>query len=141
MTTLSETRICYRCDYETQNPLGACPQCGHPLRTPTQIKRLGMIMAAAGGFLILFMGGIAVTVAGMVWHPFNPRASSQFTGGPGDLLFIFGIFATVMIFGGCALAAGVFQIKHGRRNPRLTRYAFVLAGILVATGMLVRIIL
>ncbi|HMV84320.1 MAG TPA: hypothetical protein PKC13_21370 [Blastocatellia bacterium] len=141
MTALDEMRICYRCDYETRNPLGACPQCGHPLRTPTQIKRLGMVMAAAGGFLILFMGGIALTVVGMVWHPFKPHTPSQFTGGPGGLLFIFGIFAVVMIFGGCALAAGVFQIKHGRRNPRLTRYAFVLAGILMAAGTLVQIIL
>lgn len=141
MTALEEMRICYRCDYQTHNPLGACPQCGHPLRTPAQIKRLGVILAALGGFLILFMGGITVTVAGLVWRPFNPRTSSQFTGGPADMLFIFGLFAVVIMFGVCALAAGVFQIKHGRRNPKLIRFAFVLAGILMVAGTLVRIFL
>jgi MFS family permease len=141
MIGMNETRICYKCDYETNNPLGACPQCGHHLRTTAQIKRLGMLMAALGAFLTLFMGGITVTVAQMVWHPFDPHATSNFTGGPGALLFIFGIFAVVMMFGLTSLAAGIFQIKHGRRNRKLVKTILVLAGVFVAVGCLVQIFL
>ena len=141
MTGINETRICYKCDYETKNPLGACPQCGHHLRTTAQVKRLGMVMAALGGFLTLFMAGLTVTVAQMVWHPFDPRASSSFTGGPEALLFIFGIFAVVMVFGLTSLAAGIFQIKHGRRNRKVVKMILALAGVLVAAGCLVQIIL
>jgi hypothetical protein len=141
MMGTDEMRICYKCDYETGNPLGACPQCGHHLRTTTQIKRLGIVMAALGAFLILFMGGIAVVVTQIVLQSGNPHASSRFTGGPGVLIFMYGIFALVMTFGVTGLAAGIFQIKHGRRNTKLVQVIFVLAGIFMAAGTLVRIFL
>jgi hypothetical protein len=141
MTGTDEMRICYKCNYETGNPLGACPQCGHHLRTATQIKRLGIVMAALGGFLILFIGGIAVVVTGIILQSDDPNASSRFTGGPGVLIFMYGIFALVMMFGVTGLAAGIFQIKHGRRNTKLVQVILVLAGIFMAAGTLAQIFL
>ena len=140
MMRTDEMRICYKCDYETGNPLGACPQCGHHLRTAAQIKKLGMALAALSAFIILFIGGITVVVTGIVLQSDDPTASSRFTGGPGMLIFMYGIFAVVFMFGLTGLAAGIFQIKHGRRNLKLVRVILVLAGIFLAVGTLVRVL-
>lgn len=134
MTGMDELRTCYKCDYETRNPLGACPQCGHQLRTSTQVKRLGIVLAVVGAVLTLFMGGIAILVSGIVLQSSNPHASSRFTGGPGVLVFMYGLFAVVELFGVTSLVAGIYQIRHGRRNTKLVRVILVLAGILIATG-------
>lgn len=136
MTKMDETRICYKCDYETNNPLGACPQCGHQLRTTAQVKRLGMLMAALGVALTLFIGGVAFVVAGIIWPPSNLNPSARFNGGPEILIFMFGIFAVAITFGLTTLLAGIFQIKYGRRNLKMVKVMLTLAFTLVVVGSL-----
>jgi len=140
MTSMDQSRICYRCDYATSQPLKVCPQCGQQqFRTPAQIRTLGWMLAVLGAFLTVFMSGLSLAVAKVILLPNLPGTTTRFTGGPNMVLFIIGIFGVVLAFGIASLSAGIFQIKNGRRNRNLTKIILVLAGVFVFVGTVVRV--
>lgn len=141
MENLATAHICYKCDCETLKATTICPDCGHPLRTPEQIRRLGWVLAVIGSGLTVFIGGLTVVIAGIIWQPLNSHATTRFTGGPEAALLIFGILGVVMLFGITSLFAGIWQIRHGRRNKHLTSTVLTLAVVLVLLGTVVRIVL
>ncbi|MGH9765855.1 MAG: hypothetical protein ACREAB_00350 [Blastocatellia bacterium] len=138
MTFENEGRICYKCDYETDQPLNDCPRCGQRLRTAQQVRKLGWVLAAAGVFLTIFMIVITVIVGNAILQSDRPAAGARFTGGPGMMIFIFVVFGAVLTFGLTSFAAGVWQIKHGRRNRRLTKIILALAVVFLAAGVIAR---
>ena len=140
MTSMDQSRICYRCDYATSQPLKFCPQCGQQqFRTPAQIRTLGWLMAILGAFLTVFMAGLSLTVARIILLPNLPGTSARFTGGPNMVLFIIGIFGVVLAFGIASFSAGVFQIRNSRRNRNLTKIILVLAGVFMFAATIVRV--
>ncbi len=62
---MNEISSCYRCDFETGEPLSQCPHCGHPLRSAKTVRRLGWVLVVLGGFLVIFMGVLSVVVGGL----------------------------------------------------------------------------
>lgn len=138
-TVANELRSCYRCNYETTEPLAKCPQCGQRLRTATTVRWLGWLLIVLGSFLVIFMGGIAFMVTNMIAQSDEPDATSRFTGGPEMLLFMYGIFGFVILFGLVALAGGIWQVKYGKRNKKLAYLIFALGIIFVIIGWVVRL--
>jgi magnesium-transporting ATPase (P-type) len=134
----AEPRMCYRCDYTTTNEVEQCPQCGQKLRTATTVRRLGWLLFILGLFLTAFMGYITYVVTGIVAHSDEPSATSRFTGGSEMLLFMYGIFGFVILFGVVAMAAGAYQIKTGRRNKKLAYVIIGLGIIFLLIGWVVR---
>lgn len=142
MIAMDQMRICYKCDYETNQSLKICPQCGQPqLRTASQIRTLGWVLAIIGALLAIFMAGLSLVVGRIILFPNLPGTSTRFTGGPEMVLFIIGIFGVVLAFGVASFFAGLYQIRNGRRNKHLTKMILILGGAFMFVGIVVRMFL
>ena len=134
---MDQFSTCYKCNFETVELLPLCPQCGGRLRTSTQVRRLGWVLAALGAFLTIFMGLITLVVAGIMSNSGGPASSSHYTGTPQQAELIFGLFGAVIAFGLTALTGGVWQIRYGKRNKKLVFLLFGLAVVLAILGAIV----
>ena len=126
----TELRTCYRCDYETTDVLDKCPRCGRSLRTARQVRRLGWVLTFLGAFLVVFMGVIAVLVTGLISRA-DESARAKLNDNSGMLLFMYGLFGFVILFGLVGMAGGIWQIKYGKRNKKLA-YIIIGMGIIFA---------
>jgi predicted RNA-binding Zn-ribbon protein involved in translation (DUF1610 family) len=124
-------RACYNCDYEVADAsVKKCPQCGKGrVLTRAQARGLGWVLLVIGAFLVLFMGGITVLVAGIIVNANVPGSTNRFTGDEKQMAIMFGLFGLVIAFGFASVVAGASQIRHGRRNKTIVK---VVLGILIA---------
>lgn len=134
--TMHTTYRCYRCDYETQQHTPQCPQCGYRLLTIRGIQRLGWVLVVLGVLLVVFMGAVTLWATQIVFFP-SPGETTGFTGGPQVTILIFSILYTVLMFGFICIGAGIWQIRHGRRNRKLVHVIGVLALMMFAIAMLI----
>jgi uncharacterized paraquat-inducible protein A len=134
----AEGRSCFKCNYETDDPIEQCPQCGQRLRTARSIRRLGWVLVFLGGFLVVFMGAITVAVLRFIAAAQAPDAQVHFNGSPEMLLFIYGIFGFVILFGVVAMAGGVWQIKYGKRNKKLAYVVLAMGLLFLVIGWVFR---
>ncbi|MBA3322903.1 MAG: hypothetical protein H0T45_15845 [Pyrinomonadaceae bacterium] len=135
---MNEISSCYRCDFETGEPLSQCPRCGQPLRSAKTVRRLGWALVALGGLLVVFMGALTVVIGGIMSRTGEPGATTRFTGGPEDAAFIFGIFGLVISIGLASVVGGAWQIKYGKPNKKIMVVMFGLAIVFLLIGKLVR---
>jgi len=124
-------RACYNCEYEVADAsVKKCPQCGKGrVLTRGQVRALGWVLLVIGAFLVLFMGGITVLVAGIIANANAPGATSRFEGDAKQMAIMFGLFGLVIAFGLASVAGGASQIRHGRRNKTIVK---VVLGIFIA---------
>jgi uncharacterized paraquat-inducible protein A len=110
-----EYRECFKCSYRGVIGQTTCPNCGKNLYTSENIKSRGIFLIGVGSFLCIFMGAIAALVisflAEAARNPTNTKRMDPFM-----LLFIYGIFGIVIVFGANAVATGIWQVIVGRRN-------------------------
>ncbi|MCM3906108.1 MAG: hypothetical protein ND866_30860 [Pyrinomonadaceae bacterium] len=135
---MSLTLSCPKCDFETTESLAKCPNCGRTLQSAKKVRILGWVLVLLGSFLVIFMGGLGIILGGIIAGSGQPGNSSRFTGGPEDVLFIFAIFGLVIAFGLVSVAAGAWQIWFGKPNKILRVTMFVVAGLLLLIGSMVR---
>jgi len=109
------------------------------MQKSTVIRRLGWVLICIGAFLTLFMTGLTVLVGNIVFNPGDSKTSTHFTGTPQDMIFMFGIFGLVLVFGVAGIAAGIYQVKYGKRNMKLTMVVLGLGLLFIAIGMAVRL--
>lgn len=133
-----ETRICYKCDHETREPVERCPRCGNRrVLTTRGIRALGGVLVGLGLFLVTFMGVISVIVAGIIIRSSDPAATSRFQGGTKEIAVIFGLFGLVIAFGAACTVGGAMQLARGRRSKAMVR---VVMGIFVAIVVVAELI-
>ena len=132
-------RACYNCDYEVADAsVKKCPQCGKGrVLTRGQVRALGWVLLALGAFLVLFMGGITVLVAGIIANANVPGSTNRFKGDSKQMAIMFGLFGLVIAFGFASLVAGASQIRHGRRNKSLVKVVLGIFVAIVVVGELV----
>jgi len=137
-TSADELRTCYKCDYETTEPLDKCPRCGQRLRTARQVRRLGWVLTFLGGFLVVFMGAITIFITNIISQANDPHATTKFNGSPDMLLLMYGLFGFVILFGLVGMAGGIWQIKYGKRNKKLAYIILGMGVIFLLIGFLFR---
>ena len=100
---------------------------------PTRkIRRLGIVLLAAGVFLVGMMGTITVRMYPSMSHPgVADLGGTTFTGTPDQAHGALQLFAIVIAFGVLAAANGVWQIATGRRSLAFTALTLVVAAALV----------
>ncbi|MGA9996193.1 MAG: hypothetical protein WBP93_12315 [Pyrinomonadaceae bacterium] len=135
---MSDSFNCFRCGYTTDTPTAQCPRCGRRLRSASQVRAFGVLLVVLGGFLVIAIGGISILVVGAISQTGKSGSSARFTGGPGDVLFIFGIFGLVFSFGLASIAGGVWQILFGRANKILSYLILGLGAIFFIIGTVVK---
>ena len=129
---------CPKCDFETTESLVKCPNCGRNLQSVKKVRFLGWVLVILGTFLVVFMGGLGIVLAGIIAQTGQPGRTTRFTGGPEDVLLIFAIFGLVIAFGLASIAGGAWQVWFGKRNRVVMVVMFVVAGILWVIGSAVR---
>lgn len=130
---LDTWRTCYQCSYETDQPLEHCPHCGYRLHTAQRVRRLGWVLVGVGALLVVSMGVLAVLMIRIM----TGQTADRFTGGAGDAVFILGIVYLVAMLGGVAVLEGVWQLRYGRRNRKLSLLLLGLGGMFFILGLLV----
>lgn len=137
-----EVRVCYKCDHETREPVERCPRCGNRrVLTTTGVRALGGVLVALGLFLVIFMGVIAVIVAGIIAGSNAPGATTRFQGGTKEIAVIFGLFGLVIAFGAACTVGGAMQLARGRRSKVMVRVVMGIFIALVVAAELIYIIL
>jgi MFS family permease len=112
--------------------------------TPEQsrkIRMLGWVLVVIGAFLVLLMGTITYFVVDIVAQSGTPGTTTRFTGTPEQARAMFVLFGVVIATGLAALAAGIAQIRSGRRNNALSGLVVAMGGAGVACGAWVTSIL
>jgi len=132
----SEFKECFKCKFKGMTPSADCPNCGRKLYGSKQIRRRGIVQVITGGFLVLFMGAIAVFVSLMLAGSMkNPDSAKKIHDEAATLLVIYAIFGLVIVFGLHGLIMGIWQIATGRRNAVLIWIMWVLLfGLLFVAG-------
>ena len=136
----SPVSVCYKCDYESDQVLTDCPECGKRMRPAAQVKVLGWILLLLGTFLVLFMGAITFVVASIISRTGEPGSTQSFNGGPKEILMIFGIFGLVLAFGFASMVAGFWQVRYGRRSKHLVKIMVGIAIALLVIAELVQVL-
>lgn len=111
------------------------PQKG--MRSPGALRALGVVLVVLGGALMAGMAVLSWVMYGVITNT-DPRASTKFTGGESDILFMFGIFALVFFIGLTAFVAGLWQVVFGKRNLILVWIMLGLGGIFFLVGTAVK---
>jgi hypothetical protein len=136
---MDQFSFCEKCKYETPEMTNKCPQCGRPIRTSKQVRRLGWVLVIIGGFLTVFMAGLTVLILGIMTNP--TQSSTHFTGTQEDALFMFGVFGLVGAIGLSSMAGGVWQIWYGKRNKVVGYVVLGLALVFLVIGIVTRVAL
>jgi hypothetical protein len=133
-----DARVCKRCGIETYDPAKRCASCGGAVIAAKTMRMLGWVLVVIGGFLVVFMGVITIFVAQLVFQTNAPGAHARFTGSPEMELFMFGIFAFVMLFGLTSVVSGLLQVRNGRANRKLMFLMIGLGVVFIIIGRFVR---
>ncbi len=131
---------CPKCDFETYEPLAKCPNCGRRLQSVRKVRILGWVLLLLGAFLVVFMGGLGIVIAGIIAGTGELGASSKFTGGQEMVLFIIAIFGLVIALGFASIAGGAWQIWYGKPNRKVMVVMFAVAGVLFLIANAVRLL-
>ena len=127
---MSKVLSCPKCSFETTETLARCPSCGSRLQSAKKVRTLGWLLVVLGTFLVLFMGTLGIYLGSIISNSDEPGATTRFTGGPQDVMFIVVIFGLVISFGLASIGGGIWQIKYGKPNRKLLVAIFLVAGIL-----------
>ena len=131
---MNPTLSCAKCDFETNESLARCPNCGGRLQSKQKVRILGGLLVLLGSGLVIFMGGLGIVLAGIIAGAGQPGNTTRFSGGPQDVLFIAAIFGLVISFGLASVAGGAWQIWYGKPNRIVMVVMFAVAGVLWVIG-------
>ena len=129
---------CHKCDFETNEQLAKCPQCGSRLQSAKKVRILGWLLLVIGAGLVIFMGTLAVILGQIIASSEEPGATTRFTGGPEAVTLIVTVFGLVISFGLASMAGGVWQIWYGKPNKKIMVGMFVVAGLLLVIGKAIK---
>lgn len=129
---------CHKCDFETDEQLAKCPQCGRRLQSTKKIRIFGWFLLVLGTGLVIFMGTLGVILARIIAGSNEPGATTSFTGGPEVVTLIIVVFGLVILFGLASIASGIWQIKYGKPNKKIMVAMFVVAGLLLVLGRVIK---
>lgn len=121
---------CAKCSFETSDVLARCPNCGGRLQSAKKVRILGGLLLVIGTILVLFMTGLGIYLGSIISNSTDPGATTRFTGGPQDVMFIVVIFGLVISFGLASIGAGIWQLIYGKPNRKVMVVVFLIAGIL-----------
>lgn len=136
---MSKVLSCPKCSFETTETLARCPSCGSRLQSARKVRTLGWVLLVLGTFLVLFMGTLGIYLARIISDSSEPGATTRFTGGPQDVMFIVVIFGLVISFGLACIGGGIWQIKYGKPNRILMVGMFLVAGILFVIARAIKV--
>lgn len=131
---------CPRCNVQAQSWVDFCPACGARISHPGRIRALGWVLLVTGTLLSGGMAYLLVLINGIIRHSDDPGATTRFTGTAADAAFAYGVMGLVLVFGVVAVTAGVWQVRHGTRNPRLVKVVLALAALFIAAGTIVQVL-
>lgn len=129
---------CPKCSFETTETLPKCPNCGSRLQSAAKVRILGWVLLVIGTGLVLFMGGLGLYLAQLIARSGEPGQTTRFNGGPEDVALIITIFGLVICFGLASMAGGIWQIKYGKPNRKLMVGMFIVAGLLLVIGRVIK---
>jgi hypothetical protein len=129
---------CPKCSFETSEVLAKCPSCGSRLQSAKKVRILGGLLLVIGTFLVLFMSILGIYLGSIISNSSDPTATSRFSGGPQDVMFIAAIFGLVISFGLASIVGGIWQIVYGKPNRKIIVAVFVIAGILFVIARAVK---
>lgn len=115
------------CGYVIAGSVGNCPKCGSKMQMTSRARRTGKVMVALAVIIILTTGGLAIFLAPGVLQSSNPVWGPVFDGTPRQGVYMLMTFGVVIVFGLNALAAGIWQIRRGRKNVLFFYVAMALA--------------
>jgi hypothetical protein len=129
---------CPKCSFETTEALPRCPSCGSRLQSAKKVRILGGLLIAIGTFLVVSMSILGLYLGSIISNSDDPGATTRFTGGTQDVMFIVAIFGLVIAFGLASIAGGIWQIVYGKPNRKVIVAVFVIAGILYVISRVVK---
>ena len=83
------------------------------------VRALGFLLVVLGMGLAAGTALIAFVISNAIAHGGQPGVRTRWNGNPDLTRVTFQIFAALFLFGLDALAAGIYQVRTGRRNPWL----------------------
>jgi predicted RNA-binding Zn-ribbon protein involved in translation (DUF1610 family) len=132
---MEDVIYCTKCNFETNELIKDCPECGRRLMKSKTVRRLGWVLLFIGLFLLTIMSGISFVVAQAIYQTGRPGSTTSFTGDSRDVAFIVGIFSVVFAIGFTSIAGGIWQIKYGKRNKKIV---FLMIGLAVVFFIVAR---
>lgn len=124
---MNEFSSCTKCAFETIDPVTFCRQCGSKMVSSARIRKLGRFSVVVGALLVVMMLFVIFFEA----RAMLPGSDTRYTGTHAQALLMFLLEGDVIAFGAVSALAGLWQIKHGRRNKKLLSLVIGLAVVAV----------
>lgn len=116
-----------------------CARCGLVLQSAKALRAAGVLYLVLGLFLSTVAAYVMLMLGGVVSPLDDTQSNFRFSGGTWGAVFVFGCISFVLLIGVTVTLMGAWQIRYGRRNPKLVRVAIVFYLIFVVGGTLLRI--
>jgi phosphate starvation-inducible membrane PsiE len=131
----AEFRQCFKCNYEAVSGRTVCPRCrSAKFLTSKNIRTRGIVLVVIGLFLSLFIGGIAVFVAMLLFGSKDPETIRKVNKDIVTFLAIYLLFGAVIVFGIHSIISGIWMIAAGKRSRVLLWLMWALLASLAVLG-------
>src|SRR5215471_242814 len=131
---MNEFSTCPKCDFEIAGPPADCPQCGRRTVSSIRIRRLGWFSLILGSFLTIFMSGLSVLIGSLIYQANHPGSTTRVNITSEQITAMYGLFGVIIAIGLTSIFAGIWQIKHGKRN-KMVMYVTIGLIILFVLGI------
>jgi hypothetical protein len=103
----------------------SCTVCGRVAHPPHRLRIWGAVHLISGLAISGAMGYLMVVIGQIIRHSQDPRATIRFSGGPLEIVILYGVLSLPLLVGFTLIAAGLWQLRYGRRHPNRVRVAFI----------------
>lgn len=114
-----------------------CPRCGLVLHSARRLRAAGVLYLVLGLVLTIAAVGLMALIIVHIVRADDPELKDRLAEGAWVLLMAFGALGFVLVLGVTGILMGVWQIRDGRRNPKLVRVVIILYLIFMACAGLV----
>jgi MFS family permease len=117
-----------------------CQQCGMVLYSARCLRAAGVLYLVMGLLLSGAASYLMALIASLIHSTDDPDKAARLAKSTWVVALAFGALSFVLLLGVTGILMGVWQIRHGRRNPRLVRVAIFLYLIFMGGVVLVRVL-
>jgi uncharacterized membrane protein YsdA (DUF1294 family) len=140
MEILLTRQTCGHCGSGTPMWSDVCGQCGTVIHSARRLRAAGVLYMVLGLILSGAAAYLLTLITGRILGADDPEKVARLSESAWTVLLAYGTLGFVLVLGVTGILMGAWQIRHGRRKPKLVRVVIILYLIFMACAALIRVL-